>query len=176
MFPVAVVGNVDPQMPLERFSCQCARERDEESSLPLQMESGGPKWREFARNSPVTLKQENNSISMVYGGCAGSLKPTRLSLQFGELQGDVAQLQGTMPSQQQKTPCISVGWMGFSLIRGAGRTIILSRESRIRNTVPVFFEIHSRVINGHPIANEGCLLHPQERTCSASEPMSAKCH
>ena len=29
MFPVAVVGNVDLQMPLERFSCQCARERDE---------------------------------------------------------------------------------------------------------------------------------------------------
>ncbi len=34
---------------------------------------------------------------------------------------------------QQKTPCISVAWMGFSLIRGAGRTIILSREGRIRN-------------------------------------------
>jgi hypothetical protein len=40
---------------------------------------------------------------------------------------------------------------------------------------PVFFEINSRVINGHPIANEGCLLHPQKRTCSASAPMSAKC-
>ena len=39
----------------------------------------------------------------------------------------------------------------------------------------VFFEINSRVINGHPIANEGCLLHPPERTCSESEPMSAKC-
>src|SRR6478672_10572896 len=78
MFPVAVVGNVDPQMPLERFSCQCARERDEESSLPLQMESGGPKWREFARNSPVSLKQENNFISMVYGGCAGSSLRTAL--------------------------------------------------------------------------------------------------
>ena len=38
--------------------------------------------------------------------------------------------------------------------------------------VPVLFEINSRVISGHPIANEGCLLHPQERTCSASEPMS----
>jgi hypothetical protein len=43
MLPVAVVGNVDPQMPPERFSCQCARELDEKSSLPLQMESGGPK-------------------------------------------------------------------------------------------------------------------------------------
>ena len=41
MLPVAVVGNVDPQMPPERFSCQCARELDEKSSLPLQMESGG---------------------------------------------------------------------------------------------------------------------------------------
>lgn len=53
--------------------------------------------------------------------------------------------------------------------------MINSREGRIRNTVPVFFEINSRVINGHQIANEGCLLHPQERTCSVSEPMSAKC-
>ena len=43
MLPVAVVGNVDPQMPPERFSCQCARELDEKSSLPLQMEFGGPK-------------------------------------------------------------------------------------------------------------------------------------
>ena len=41
MLPVAVVGNVDPQMPPERFSCQCARELDEKSSLPLQMESEG---------------------------------------------------------------------------------------------------------------------------------------
>jgi aryl-alcohol dehydrogenase-like predicted oxidoreductase len=36
---VAVVGNVPP----ERFWCPCARELDEKSSLPLQMESGGPK-------------------------------------------------------------------------------------------------------------------------------------
>jgi hypothetical protein len=55
------------------------------------------------------------------GGCAGSLKPTRLSLQFGEMQGDLAQLQGQCLHIQQKTPCISVAWMGFSLIRGAGR-------------------------------------------------------
>ena len=43
MLPVAVVGNVDPQMPPERFSCQCARELDEKSSLPLQMELEGQK-------------------------------------------------------------------------------------------------------------------------------------
>ena len=40
---------------------------------------------------------------------------------FGELQGDLAQLQGQCLHIQQKTPCISVAWMGFSLIRGAGR-------------------------------------------------------
>ena len=52
----------------------------------------------------VSLEIENNSISVTYAGCAGSLKPTRLSLQFGELQGDLAQLQGTMPSHPGEDP------------------------------------------------------------------------
>jgi hypothetical protein len=42
-FPAAAAGNVDPQMPPERFSCPCARELDEKSSLPLQMDPGGLK-------------------------------------------------------------------------------------------------------------------------------------
>ena len=108
---------------------------------------------------------------MTYGGCAGSLKPTRLSLQFGELQGDLAQLQGQCLHIQAEDPCISVAWMGFSLIRGAGRPQFLAGKVELERRV-VFFESNSRRT---PIANERCLLHPQERTCSASEPMSAKC-
>jgi hypothetical protein len=37
----------------------------------------------------------------------------------------------------------------------------LPGEGRIRNTLPIFFEINPRVINGHPIVNQGCPLHPQ---------------
>ena len=43
MLRVAAVGNVDPQMPPERFWSQCARELDKKLSLALRMESGGPK-------------------------------------------------------------------------------------------------------------------------------------
>ena len=49
----------------------------------------------------------------VSGGCAGSLKPTRLSLQFGELQGDLAQLQGTKPSHPAEDPLHLSGLDGF---------------------------------------------------------------
>ena len=42
--------------------------------------------------------------------------------------------------------------------------------------MPVFFEINSRVINGHPIANGGCPLYPQKQTRSSSASLSAKCH
>ena len=42
--------------------------------------------------------------------------------------------------------------------------------------MPVFFEISSRVINGHPIANGGCPLYPQKQTRSSSASLSAKCH
>ena len=92
MLPVAVVGNVDPQMPPERFSCQCTRELDEKSSLPLQMESWGAEiWRDFARNLPRSLLQKNSSISMTYSGCAERQQRTRLrclnSLIHGKIQG-----------------------------------------------------------------------------------------
>jgi hypothetical protein len=39
MLPSGRPENVDPQMPPERFSRQCARELDERPSLPLQRES-----------------------------------------------------------------------------------------------------------------------------------------
>jgi hypothetical protein len=91
------------------------------------------------------------------------------------IAGRFGPIAGTMPSHPAEDPLHLSGLDGFLPNSRSRETIILSREGRIRITVPVFFEINSRVINGHPIANEGCLLHPQERTCSASEPMSAKC-
>jgi site-specific DNA recombinase len=39
MLPVALAGIVDPQMPAKRFSCPSAGELDENSSLPIRMES-----------------------------------------------------------------------------------------------------------------------------------------
>jgi hypothetical protein len=41
MLRSAVIPIVDPEMSLERLSCQCMREFDEEASLPLQTESEG---------------------------------------------------------------------------------------------------------------------------------------
>jgi hypothetical protein len=38
-------------------------------------------------------------------GCAGSLEPTRLSLHFGEMQGDLAKLQG----KRRLTPAENLG-------------------------------------------------------------------
>jgi hypothetical protein len=64
------------------------------------------------------------SISMAKSGCAGSPEPTCLSLQFGEMQGDFAKLQGLRRRIQAEGPRISMGWIGLSLIQGAGRTII----------------------------------------------------
>ena len=73
------------------------------------------------------------------GGCAGSPKPTRLSLQFGEMQGDFAKLQGQRRLIPAEGPCISMGWIGLSLIQEAGRPSFQSRERPFRNTAPATF-------------------------------------
>jgi hypothetical protein len=120
-------------------------------------------WRNSALlpESSVSLGREPEYPRL--GGCAGSLKPTRLSLQFGKLQGDLAQFAGTMPSHPAETPCISVAWVGFSLIQGAGRPKFLAGKVELE-TRAGFLRDQPSGHNGHPIANEGCLLHPQERT------------
>jgi hypothetical protein len=76
MLPLAVVGNVDPQMSPERFSCQCARELDEKSSLPLQMDSGAEIWRDFEE-----LLRANSLIPGKIQGISSVLTPegTRLT-------------------------------------------------------------------------------------------------
>ena len=94
------------------------------------------------------------------GGCAGSPKPTRLSLQFWELQGDLAKLQGQSLHIPAEDPLHLSGLVGFLPNSRSRETKILSREGRIGITVPDFFEINSRVINGHPIANEGMSASP----------------
>ena len=74
MLLVAAIRNVDPQMPPERFSCQCARELDEKSSLPLQMKSEGPKSGGISRpsrhlrQSIKILLYQRLSVA-VLGGC-----------------------------------------------------------------------------------------------------------
>ena len=60
---------------------------------------------------------------------------------------------------QQKTPCISVVWLGFSLIRGAGRPKFLAGKVELESPAS-FFEINSRVINGHPIATRDVCFTP----------------
>jgi hypothetical protein len=57
---------------------------------------------------------------MTYGGCGGSLKPTRLSLQFAELQGDFAKLQGQCHFIPAESPRISMRWIGLSLFKEQG--------------------------------------------------------
>ena len=79
----------------------------------------------------------------------------------GELQGDLAKLQGQCLHIPAEDRLHLSGLDGFLPNSGSRETIILSREGRIRITVPVFFEINSRVINGHPIANEGCASPPR---------------
>ncbi len=81
-------------------------------------------------------------------GCAGSPKPTCLSLQFGGKQGDFAKLQGQRRLIPAEGPRISMGWIGLSLIQGAGRPLFHRREGRFRNTAPVFFgDIHTAQFN-----------------------------
>jgi hypothetical protein len=88
---VAVVGNVDPQMPPERFWCPCARELDEKRLYRFKWNLGAEIWRDFARNSAPSPEHKNPSISMTYGGCAGSLQRTALrasnSLITGKIEG-----------------------------------------------------------------------------------------
>ena len=105
------------------------------------------KWNLTGRNLAgfreefASLDKQNFSISMTYSGCAGSLKPTRLSLQFGEWHGDLAKLQGQCRHIPAEDRLHLSGLDGFLPNSRSRETIILSREGRIRITVPVFFEI-----------------------------------
>jgi hypothetical protein len=67
---------------------------------------------------------------MTYGGCAGSPEPTCLSLQFGEMQGDFAKLQGQRRLIPAEGLRMSMGWIDLSLIQGAGKPAFHSRERR----------------------------------------------
>ena len=49
------------------------------------------------------------------GGCAGSLKPTRLSLHIREMQGDSAKLQGRRRLFTAESLSISKRWTALSL-------------------------------------------------------------
>ena len=41
-----------------------------------------------------------------------------------------------------------MGWIGFSLIQGAGRPALHSRERRFRNTAPCFTQLSSMSASG----------------------------
>jgi hypothetical protein len=70
------------------------------------------------RDTVVSVGREPENPRL--GGCAGSPKPTRLSLQFGEMQGDFARLQGQRRLIPAEGPRISMGWIGLSLIQEQG--------------------------------------------------------
>ena len=64
------------------------------------------------------------------------------------MQGDFAKLQGQRRLIPPEGPRISMGWIGLSLIQGAGRPSFHSREGRFRNTAPVLFgDIHAASFN-----------------------------
>jgi hypothetical protein len=64
------------------------------------------------------------------------LRPTCLSLQFGEMQGDVDEMQGGGKDKPAKCRQISIVWMGLSLLREQGR-FGRSREVSVRIAVDV---------------------------------------
>ena len=109
-----------PKRPPRDFRVS-ARENSTKNCLyRFKWNLGGRNLADFASNSPRSLGQENSSILMTYSGCAGSPKPTCLSLQFGEMQGDFAKLQGRRRLIQAEGLRISMGWIGFSLFREQG--------------------------------------------------------
>ena len=64
------------------------------------------------------------------------------------MQGDFAELQGQRRFIPAEGPRISMGWVGLSLIQGAGRPSFHNREGRFRNTAPVFFgDINAAQLN-----------------------------
>ena len=64
------------------------------------------------------------------------------------VQGDFAKLQGQRRLIPAEGPRISMGWVGLSLIQGAGRPSFHSREGRFRNAAPVLFgDIHAAQFN-----------------------------
>ena len=65
------------------------------------------------------------------------------------MQGDFAKLQGRRRLIQAEGLRISMGWIGFSLIQGAGRPALHSRERRFRNTAPCFTQLSSMSASGH---------------------------
>ena len=75
-----------------------------------------------------------------------------LSLQFGEMQGDFAKLQGQRRLIPAEGPRLSMGWLGLSLVQGAGRPSFHSREGRFRHTAPVFVRGHSRSLVQCPLS------------------------
>jgi hypothetical protein len=84
------------------------------------------------------------------------------------MQGDFARLQGKRPLIPAESPHISMGWIGLSLIQGAGRSSFHSREGRFRNTAPVFLQGHSRSLVQCPLSGSfrtsthGLLMSPTD--------------
>ena len=138
-----------PKRPPRDFRVS-ARENSTKNCLyRFKWNLGGRNLADFASNSPRSLGQENSSILMTYSGCAGSPKPTCLSLQF------LRKCRVILPNCRDprrlipaEGPRISMGWIGLALIQGAGRPSFHSREGRFRNTAPLFFgDVHAAQFN-----------------------------
>jgi hypothetical protein len=61
-----VVGNVDPQMPPRDFRVSARENSDEKSSLPLQMESGGPKSGGISRGIRLARQDKRILLYQLY--------------------------------------------------------------------------------------------------------------
>jgi hypothetical protein len=65
-------------------------------------------WRNsgLLRGTLVKVSREPKSLRL--DGCARSLEPTRLYLEFREMQGDSAKLQGYRRFVSAESPCVSM--------------------------------------------------------------------
>jgi|GraSoiStandDraft_24_1057298.scaffolds.fasta_scaffold868519_1 hypothetical protein len=88
--------------------------------------------------------------------------PTGLSLQFWDMQGDSSEMQGSAARNLEKKHHFSMGWMVFSLLKGAGRPSLPSRDmqgSRMLN---------SRIWSSEQGLIERALRGPWRRPCRSS--------
>ena len=116
-------------------------------------------WRQVRKNDRPLVAQFRASSARFSEGQERSENPaTRwlcwqseanpsLPAIWGELQGDLAKLQGQCLHIPAEDPLHLSGLVGFLPNSRSRETKILSREGRTRITVPVFFEINSRVIS-----------------------------
>jgi hypothetical protein len=89
------------------------------------------RWRDSGLLREYFAKVGREPETLRLGGCARSLEPTGLSLQFGKCRVILPNCRDSIILSQKKPSHLN-GWVGLSLIQGAGRPSFQSREG-LRN-------------------------------------------